>query len=82
MRPSGGTWALHVRPRGDMLSVLDRTCFSVHIFVRMEGAESKYLCGVPADAVSASIAVEWADRFKDKFLCPECREKYAAEYDA
>ena len=71
---------MHLALPDGMPSLLGRTCIRVHIFVRMEGPESKYLCGVPADAVSASIAVDWAGRFEDKLMCPECQQKYAAEY--
>ena len=50
----------------------------VHIFVRMQDAESIYLCGAKTEAVTASVAIEWAYVFTN-MMCPECLRLYNAQ---
>ena len=44
----------------------------VHIFVKMQDAESIYLCGAKSEAVAASVDLEWAHDFTNNLMCPEC----------
>jgi hypothetical protein len=52
----------------------------VHVFVRTDGVESKFMCGAPAFDVRASVSIEWAKGLmRTKLMCPECRKRYEAE---
>jgi hypothetical protein len=51
----------------------------VHIFVRMQNAESVYLCGAKSEDVAASVDLEWADDFTIHLMCPECQRLFNAK---
>ena len=49
---------------------------SVHIWRRIGGGLTTYLCGTPWESVVAAVGAENARHFPDEMFCPICLSRY------